>query len=118
MMNILLLVIYILSTSSGLVLLKLGSSSGAPVAIINNSLKFNLNPLVLGGIFLYATSFILYTFLISKYNLGFIIPVTTALVYILIFVASFLIFKETFTVIKIVAIALIIFGVILLNLNK
>ena len=57
-------------------------------------------------------------YLISKFDLGYIIPLTTALVYVLIFFASFVIFKEAFTALKIVGIVLIVIGVLLLNLKK
>ena len=117
-MSIIFFISYVLATSFGLVLIKLGTSSGLPVAIVEHSLKFNLNLSVISGMLLYCLSFVLYVYLISKFDLGFIIPVTTALVYSLIFLASFFIFHESFTVIKIVAISLIIFGVILLNFNK
>lgn len=116
-MSIIFLIIYVFSTSFGLVLLKLGSANGLPISFVENSLKFNFNLYSIFGIFLYIISFIIYIYLISKFDLGFIIPVTTALVYILIFAASFFIFKEMFTIIKITAISLIIFGVILLNLK-
>lgn len=112
------LIAYVISTASGLVLLKLGTTSSLPVSFTENSLKFNLNFYSLSGIALYGLSFFLYIYLISKFDLGFIIPITTAIVYILIFVASFLVFHETFTLIKIAAISLIILGVILLNFNK
>lgn len=117
-MNIILIIAYVLSTSSGLVLLKLGSTNGAPISIVNNALSFNFNSISILGLSLYALSFILYTYLISKFDLGFIIPITTAIVYVMIFFASFMIFKEAFSILKIIAISLIIFGVILLNLNK
>lgn len=117
-MSLLLLIAYVLATSGGLILIKLGTVSGVPVSIIEHSLKFNMNLSILAGIFLYGLSFVLYIYLISKYDLGYIIPVTTALVYVLIFLASFFIFHEAFTIIKITAISLIIFGVILLNINK
>jgi multidrug transporter EmrE-like cation transporter len=57
-------------------------------------------------------------YLLSKYDLGYIIPLTTALVYMIIFVASYLIFKETFTILKIVGITLIMVGLMLLNIKK
>lgn len=117
-MPIILIAAYVLATSLGLIFIKLGSANGAPFSIIENSLKFNLNLPVISGMFLYGISFVLYIYLISKFDLGFIIPLTTALVYSLIFLASFIIFHETFTLIKIAAISLIIFGVILLNLNR
>lgn len=117
-MSIILIAAYVVATSMGLIFIKLGSASSAPLAIIEHALKFNINFFNVAGILLYGFSFILYTYLISKFDLGYIIPVTTALVYSIIFVASYFIFHETFTIIKIAAISLIIFGVILLNLNK
>ena len=118
MMSIMLIITYVLSTSSGLILLKLGSTASPLVSFTNHALKFNFNPCSVAGIALYGLSFILYTYLISKFDLGYIIPITTALVYIIIFVASFIIFRESFTILKIIAISLIILGVILLNIHK
>lgn len=117
-MNIILLIIYILTTSSGLILLKLGSNSGALISIVNNSIKLNFAPMSILGLLFYATSFLLYTYLVSKFNLGFLVPLTTAFVYIIIFVASFLLFNETFTTLKIFAISLILIGITLLNIYK
>lgn len=113
-----LLLTYVLSTSGGLVALKLGSASGALVELVDGRIVFHLNFVSLLGVFLYAMSFILYIYLIAKNDLGYIIPLTTALVYILIFFASFIIFKENFTIQKILAIILIIAGLILLNIKR
>ncbi len=117
-MSAVLIIAYVLATSLGLILIKLGATSGAPIAIVEHSLKFNLNPSIIFGVFFYILSFALYTYLLSKYDLGFIVPLTTALVYGLVFLASYFVFHETFTLIKVAAISLIIFGVILLNINK
>lgn len=117
-MSKLILALYVLATSGALVLIKLGSGSGAFAQIIDGKLSLNFNPSLTLGIISYGISFLLYMYLISKFDLGYIIPLTTALVYVLIFAASFLIFKETFTILKIAAITLIVLGVILLNLNK
>lgn len=117
-MSIILTIAYVISTSLGLVFIKLGTDTGLPISFVENSLKFNFNLYSILGVFLYGISFFLYIYLISKFELGFIIPLTTALVYTLIFIASFLIFKEVFTIMKIVAISMIIFGVILLNISK
>lgn len=109
--------LYILITASALIVLKLGSKHGAVAQFIDGKLDLNINPLSLLGIFLYGVSFLLYMFLISKFDLGYIIPLTTAFVYILVFVASFIVFKETFTALKVAGIALIIIGVALLNMK-
>lgn len=112
-----LILVYALLTSSALVALKWGAKTGAPAQFVNGKLQFNLAPFIIIGILLYGTSFVLYTFLVSKYQLGYIIPVTTALVYIVIFVASFFIFDEAFTALKIAGIILILSGMALLNIK-
>jgi len=116
-MEKLIIALYVLTTASGLVLLKLGTNGASFVSLVDGRLSWNIGLLSVMGIFLYGISFLLYIYLISKFNLGFIIPLTTGLVYILIFIASFVVFKESFTATKIAAIVLIVTGVILLNLN-
>jgi len=117
MQNIILL-IYAAMSSAGLIFLKLGSETAPPISFIEGKLHLNLGVYIILGVLLYGLSFIVYTYLISKNDLGYIIPVSTALVYIFIFTASFILFKEAFTAVKILAIALILGGVILLNVNK
>lgn len=116
-MSIFLIALYVLTTSGGLILLKLGTTTGLPVSLMDNAIKFNLNIYSILGLLFYGLSFVLYIYLVSKFDLGYIIPLTTALVYTLIFTASFFIFHEVFTVLKIAAISLIITGVILLNIK-
>jgi drug/metabolite transporter (DMT)-like permease len=113
-----LIALYVLATSSALIALKWGAKSGSLAQFIDHRLQLNVNPYAIIGITLYGTSFLLYTFLISKYDLGYIIPLTTAFVYIIIFLASFLIFKEAFTLFKVMGIVLIVGGLILLNIKK
>lgn len=114
----LILILYALMSTGGLVLLKLGSPNGAPFEFVSGKLHLNLTFTVIAGILLYGFSFLIYTYLVSKNDLSYIIPVSTALVYVGIFFASFFIFKEAVTALKIVGIFLILGGVILLNLNK
>ena len=110
--------LYVIATSLGLIFIKLGTGEGLPVKMADGKLQFHFNLFAFAGIFLYAVSFLLYMYLISKNDLGFIIPLTTALVYIVIFVASYVIFHEVFTAMKIMGISFIVVGLILLNLKK
>jgi len=114
----LVLIFYVLATSLGLIVIKLGTRAGLPVTFVENKLQFNFNITILLGILLYGLSFVLYVYLISKNELGYIIPLTTALVYVLIFVSSYFIFHEVFTVTKIIGISMILSGLIFLNLNR
>lgn len=117
-MSKVILALYVLATSAALIALKWGSKAAAPIDNLNHKLQFNFNYFVVSGIVLYGISFLLYTYLIAKYDLGYIVPMTTALVYILIFTASYFIFHEVFTALKIAGIVLIVSGLVLLNLNK
>lgn len=107
---------YIIATASGLILIKLGSTAHAIIELTNGKIAFHPTPQNILGLFLYGISFVLYTYLVSKNDLGYIIPITTAFVYIIIFTASFLIFKESFTLPKIIGIAFIFIGLALLNI--
>lgn len=117
-MSKLLIATFIIATSSALILMKLGTKTGPPFHIASSRLQFNLNFFIVSGILLYGISFLIYTFLISRYDLGYIIPLTTAFVYIVIFTASAFIFNEIFTATKIIGIALIVVGLVFLNFHK
>jgi drug/metabolite transporter (DMT)-like permease len=113
-----LIALYVMSTSLALVFLKLGSEAAAPFTLSNGRPHINLNWYVSAGLLLYGTSFIVYTYLISKYDFGYIVPLATALVYTAIVISAYFIFHEAFTVAKIMGIVLILVGLILLNLKR
>lgn len=117
-MSNLILIFYVLSTSAGLILIKMGAATGMPFALIEGKLRTNFNILNVSGLGFYALSFVLYVYLVSRFQLGYIVPVTAGLVYILVFTASFFIFKEPFTVTKIFGILLILIGLFLLNQDR
>lgn len=115
-MSKLIIALYTLFTCLGLVLFKLGASSEFPITFSEGKLNFNPNGAILIGVASYGLSFVLYLYLISKYDLGYIMPILAGLVYVIVFIASALIFKEAFSTIKIVGITLIISGLFLLNI--
>lgn len=117
-MSKIILALYVIATSSGLIFIKLGTGEGLPIKIDGGKLQLHFNFFALVGILLYGASFALYIYLISKNDLGYIIPLTTALVYIVIFFASYILFHEVFTVMKVFGISLIVIGLIILNLKK
>jgi small multidrug resistance pump len=115
-----LIAVYVICSSFALIAVKLGTrhGSGAPISFVNGRVHLNLSPYVILGVFLYGTSFLLYMYLISKYDLGYIVPLTTAFIYVIIFLASALIFNEVFTALKIAGIVFITIGLALLNLKS
>lgn len=114
MINILLMVIYIFLTVSGLILFKLGANSSQIGIIAKGILNLQISFTSLIGIFCYLSSFIIYLILISKNTLSFLMPVMTGIVYISVLTASVLILKEKVTPFSIVGSLLILFGVLLM----
>ena len=110
--------LYTICTAGALVVLKLGSKNAPLAQFTDGRLDLNITVLTISGVILYGVSFLLYMYLISRFNLGYIIPLTTGVVYVLVFFASFTIFKEQFTAFKIAGIVLIVAGLVLLNAGK
>ena len=109
---------YLILTVSGLVLFKAGSNQGISANIDNGFLSLKLSWISILGIVCYGCSFLLYLSLVSKMDLGYIYPVTTGIIYILILAASVWIFKETVSPFKLMGCGLILIGVVLMNIKK
>lgn len=109
--------LYVLLTSAGLIFMKLGSEHGPPLSLAEGRLHSNLNAAVITGLLLYAVSFVVYVYLISKFDLGYIIPLLAGFVYLLVFSASYFVFKEAFTITKTLGICFILFGLMLINVK-
>jgi len=116
-MQWLLITVYLLLSASGLILFKLGSEIGVAISITNRIFSLKIGWLSLLGIVCYGCSFLLYLGLVSKLNLSYLVPVTTGIMYVLILVASAVIFKESITMLHIFGCMLVLAGVVMINLN-
>lgn len=116
-MQIILMVSYLILTTSGVVLMKLGGNAGA-IQIANSNLNFNINIISLLGLMCYVISFLLFTKIVTSYDLSYIIPICTGIVQILTLVSAFVILKEKFSVYGLVGAILIIIGIVVLNIKK
>lgn len=109
---------YVILTSAALIVLRSGASEGAPISFDGGKLQLNISLVTAIGVILFGLSFVLYTYLLSIYDLGYIVPITTALVYTIIFTASYFVFDEKFDAYKIMGIFLVLGGVYVLNLSS
>lgn len=116
-MDKLLIAVYLVLTVSGVTLVKIGSHGSPLLSKTGDKFIWNLGPLVLLGLFAYGLSFLLFMWLISRFQLSYLIPVTAALVQILVFIVAVIIFKESITLMKMLAFALIVVGVVLIQIN-
>jgi small multidrug resistance pump len=114
MINILLMVLYVFLTVSGLILFKLGANSAQIGVIAKGILSIQIGFISIIGIACYGCSFIIYLLLLSKNAFSFLIPVLTGIVYISVLTASVLILKEKVTLFSVIGSLLILFGLILM----
>ena len=118
MINVILIVFYIILTIAGVVLFKLGTQKDFLVSIATGVFTLKISLMSIIGLVCYLCSFLMYMFLISRFDLTYIVPVTTGIVQVATFVLAIIIFKESVTVSKGVATGLILIVVILLNIKK
>lgn len=117
-MKILMIVCYLIFTVSGLILMKKGGNAGK-ISISAGEFDFNISLVSALGFVCYIVSFLLYTRIVMMFeNLSFISPICNGVAQIMILIASWLILKEQLTGLNIGGAALIIAGVVIMNLNK
>ena len=116
-MRYLLLILYLLFTSSGLVLMKLGTNTGT-MSFANLTFSFSINFISLCGLLLYIISFLLFTKIIIAYDLSFIFPILTGITQIISLAAALIIFKEKITIYGVIGIVMIIAGIVIMNISK
>ena len=118
MMLTILVSLYVIFAVGGSTLLKLGGLSKFKTLFSVPFVDINISYVTFIGFICYGISFLVYTILLNKYSLSFISPLTVALVYILLMITAFIIFKEPITLMKISGSILILLGIILMIMSK
>ena len=113
-MQIVLIIIYLILTVSGLVLMKMGNNPGT-IAIKDGTATFGISLISFAGLFCYLCSFLLFTRIVVMFDLSYIMPIVTGIVQILTLVASKIVFKENISVYGIVGASLVIIGIVVMN---
>lgn len=105
---------YIFFTMCGVILIKIGGNSQSNISVLN----IPINILSVIGILSYVISFCVYMIILKKYDLSFIMPILTGLIFVSTLIASVFIFNEKITVMSCAGIALVFLGIFLINLSK
>ena len=116
-MKILLVLIYLLLSVSGLVLMKLGGNSGT-LALKEGTITFGINWISAIGFICYICSFLLFTKIVVIFDLSYIMPIITGIVQIVTLISAFIIFKEKMSSQGIIGAIIIIAGIIIMNYKK
>lgn len=112
-----LVVAYIILTIIGLVLMKLGANTGT-IAISGFDFNFSMSFISLLGFISYIFSFLLFTNIVVKFNLSYIMPITSGLIQVLTLISGFFIFKENISVNGIIGAGLVISGIVVMNIKS
>ncbi len=115
-MRILLTIIYLITTTGGVIFMKLGGDS--LLLSFKDGINFKMGFLTFIGFILYLVSFVLWQKLLITFDLSFIIPFTAGIIQIIILVASQLLFKEQLNLYAIIGIILAITGVVFMSIGR
>lgn len=109
-------VLYILFSTCGIFLMKLGGNS---LSIdLKNGINFKMGYITLLGFLSYIVSFLLWQRLLTSFDLSYIVPITTGICQIIILLLGIVFFKEQINNIGLLGVILIIIGVVLLAFGK
>lgn len=118
MFNYILIAIYLILSVSGLVLFKLGCEKDFLISVSTGIFSLKISLLSILGLGCYVCSFLMFMFLISKFDMTYIVPIGTGMTQVLTFIMAVLVFKESITLAKISGTALILIGVAIINFKK
>ena len=117
-MRILMIIIYIIFTVSGLILMKKGGNVGK-LTIGSGELGFSISWVSALGFICYIISFLLFTRIIMMFeNVSYISPICNGIAQACIVIASIIFLKEQYSINTIGGALLIIAGVIIMNIKR
>lgn len=111
-----LLILYVILAIAGLILMKLGGNTGS-LEFVNASFIFSMNFISLLGFISYILSFFLFTNIVVKFNLSYIMPITSGVVQVVTLISGFIIFNEEITIKGIIGALVVIAGIIVMNIK-
>jgi len=96
--------------------MKLGVNTGE--LIFNQGiLSFSINVISFLGLICYILSFLFFTSIVVKFDLSYIVPLTSGVVQVLTLFSGFFIFNENISIKGIIGSFLIIVGIVIMNIK-
>lgn len=117
-MNYLICLVYLVFSIAGLTFMKLGSIHESLTLFTVPVINLNVNFISMWGYLCYICSFLIYTVVVSRFELGVVIPILSGIVNVVIFIVGITIFNEKFNIYSICGIFFICIGIILMNIKK
>lgn len=112
-----LFILYILLSTCGMLLIKLGGSgTSIEFATKNMSMQFSYQLII--GLFCYIVSFLLFTIILQKKDLSIIYPICAGVVNVVTVLLGVFVLKEKISPLGITGVAFTVLGIILLNIRR
>ena len=115
-MRVILVIIYLILTVSGLIFMKLGGNPGT-LAIKDNNIAMSMNLVSAIGFLCYICSFLLFTRIVVMFDLSYIFPLCMGIVQIATLIAAYFVFKENVSLQGLIGVSLIIIGIVVMNVK-
>ena len=116
-MKLILVLAYLVFSILGLILMKKGGNAGS-IGFNDGNVGLSFNIISFVGIIFYVISFLLYTKVVTTFDLSYINPIITGVSQVLILLASWSILKETISKQGIIGAIIIIIGILVMNIKK
>ena len=116
-MKYIILIIYVLFSASGVIFFRLGSEKEFSLAVSAASFSLKVSWFSVIGLVCYLCGFLLFMWLISKYQVSYLVPVTGGMYYIVILGASMLFLHERLSTVQLIGVVTIIVGIMLMNVH-
>lgn len=118
MIKYLLCVLYVIFSVSGLTLVKMGSNQNISGNFMLPVIEMYISKMTLTGLIFYGMSFCLYMGVISKFDLGIIIPILGGIVNIAILGVSYFVLKEHLSLNMVIGAMIITIGIVIMNIKR
>lgn len=110
--------VYILLSAGALTLIKLGANNASQLSVDGGVFSMKIGLMMLVGLVLYIVSFLLSLSLISSFNLSYYYPLSAGAIYVVVALFASVFLKEKMSGAQYAGMALILAGIVLMNLNK
>ena len=112
------ILVYVLFSVSGLLLLKIGTMKKFSVSLSEGVFDVQLSGILLIGLFLYLMALVTSLIAMKTIDLSIFYPISAGLGYVLVCFCSFFILKENITRQQFIGMAFILVGVVMMNLKQ
>lgn len=112
------LLIYVCLSATGLTMIKIGSSKDSTLLLDSAGFDLKLSWILVLGLCIYIVSFMMSIMVMKRMNLTVFYPVSAGLIYVLVSLAGFVVLKESFTILQLVGMGIILAGIIVMNIGR